>query len=306
MIYTLTLNPSIDYHMDPMSLNFGKTNRSRQEAYSYGGKGINVSVVLNRLGVETVALGFVGGFTGEEIRRLLAEEGVKTDFLSLSEGVSRINVKLSGHPETEINADGPVITAEERNALIDKLASIGAGDTLVLSGSVPGSLGVGFYAKAMKPLADRGVRIVLDASGNEFARGLSLNPYLVKPNLAEAEAFIGHPLKTEQEQIYAMTVIQSRGARNVILSRGAAGALFLSEQGEIYRADGFRGHVVNTVGAGDSMLAGFLSACDTGDDKDAFLMAMCTGSAAAFAPALPDRDGITAVYEREKDNVTKL
>ena len=292
--------------MDPMSLNFGKTNRSRQEAYSYGGKGINVSVVLNRLGVETVALGFVGGFTGEEIRRLLAEEGVKTDFLSLSEGVSRINVKLSGHPETEINADGPVITAEERNALIDKLASIGAGDTLVLSGSVPGSLGVGFYAKAMKPLADRGVRIVLDASGNEFARGLSLNPYLVKPNLAEAEAFIGHPLKTEQEQIYAMTVIQSRGARNVILSRGAAGALFLSEQGEIYRADGFRGHVVNTVGAGDSMLAGFLSACDTGDDKDAFLMAMCTGSAAAFAPALPDRDGITAVYEREKDNVTKL
>ena len=306
MIYTLTLNPSIDYHMDPMSLNFGETNRSRQEAYSYGGKGINVSVVLNRLGVETVALGFVGGFTGEEIRRLLAEEGVKTDFLSLSEGVSRINVKLSGHPETEINADGPVITAEERNALIDKLASIGAGDTLVLSGSVPGSLGVGFYAKAMKPLADRGVRIVLDASGNEFARGLSLNPYLVKPNLAEAEAFIGHPLKTEQEQIYAMTVIQSRGARNVILSRGAAGALFLSEQGEIYRADGFRGHVVNTVGAGDSMLAGFLSACDTGDDKEAFLMAMCTGSAAAFAPALPDRDGITAVYEREKDNVTKL
>jgi 1-phosphofructokinase len=236
----------------------------------------------------------------------LAEEGVKTDFLSLSEGVSRINVKLSGHPETEINADGPVITAEERNALIDKLASIGAGDTLVLSGSVPGSLGVGFYAKAMKPLADRGVRIVLDASGNEFARGLSLNPYLVKPNLAEAEAFIGHPLKTEQEQIYAMTVIQSRGARNVILSRGAAGALFLSEQGEIYRADGFRGHVVNTVGAGDSMLAGFLSACDTDDDKEAFLMAMCTGSAAAFSPELPDRGGIAAVYEREKDNVTKL
>lgn len=306
MIYTLTLNPSIDYHMDPMSLNFGKTNRSRCETYTYGGKGINVSVVLNRLGVDTVALGFVGGYTGEEIRRLLAEEGVKTDFLTLSEGVSRINVKLSGHPETEINADGPMITAEERDALTEKLASIGAGDTLVLSGSVPGSLGVGFYAKTARALSERGVRIVLDASGSELARGLSLNPYLVKPNLSEAEAFIGHALKTEQEQIYAMTVIQSRGARNVILSRGAAGALFLSEQGEVYRADGFRGHVVNTVGAGDSMLAGFLSVCDKASAKEAFLMAMCAGSAAAFSPELPDRNGVTAVYDREKDHVTKL
>ncbi|MBO5109807.1 MAG: 1-phosphofructokinase family hexose kinase [Clostridia bacterium] len=305
MIFTLTLNPSIDYHMDPLSLNYGRTNRSRQESYTYGGKGINVSVVLHRLGVDTVALGPVGGYTGEEIRRLLATEGVKTDFLPLSEGISRINVKLSGHPETEINANGPVITADERDALVRQLLEIGPGNTVVLSGSVPGSLGTGFYAKLMQPLNERRIRIVLDASGGELVRGLDKNPYLVKPNLAEAEAYIGHPLKTEREQIYAMTVMQSRGAKNVILSRGAAGALYLSEDGRLFRADGFRGHVVHTVGAGDSMLAGFLSVGD-GDPREAFLMAMSAGSAAAFSAGLPDRDGIMAVYEREKANITEI
>lgn len=306
MIYTLTLNPSIDYHMDPLSLNYGKTNRSRSERYTYGGKGINVSVVLYRLGVDTVALGPVGGYTGEEIRRLLAAEGIRTDFTPLSCGISRINVKLSGHPETEINADGPVITPEERDAMIRQLTAVAPGDTVVLSGSVPGSIGTGFYAKIMRSLNAQGVRVVLDASGGELVRGLDQNPFLVKPNLAEAEAYIGHPLKTEQEQIYAMTVMQSRGAKNVILSRGAAGALFLSEDGRIYRADGFRGHVVNTVGAGDSMLAGFLAACDGGDPGEAFLMAMCAGSAAAFSDGLPDREGIMAVREREANSITQI
>ena len=307
MIYTLTLNPSIDYHMDPMSLNYGKTNRSRAEHYTYRGKGINVSVVLNRLGVDTVALGPIGGYTGAEIARLVKAEGVKTDFTLLSEGVSRINVKLSGHPETEINADGPHVTDVEKEALIEKLLATKAGDTVVLSGSVPGSIGTGFYAKLMARLAGRGIRFVLDASGGEFARALAMGPYLVKPNLAEAEAYIGQPLKTEQEQIYAMTVMQSRGAKNVILSRGAAGALFLAEDGRIWRADGFRGHVINTVGAGDSMLAGFLSACGENDPREAFLLAMCAGSAAAFSPALPYPDAILAVRAREQaDGVTQI
>ena len=298
MIYTLTLNPSIDYHMDPLSLNFGQTNRSRAERHTYGGKGINVSVVLHRLGVDTVALGAVGGFTGAEIVRLVEAEGVRTDFISLSKGDSRINVKLAGRPETEINAAGPNVTEAEREALIARLEQAGAGDTVVLSGSVPASLGTGFYAYLMRRLSLQGVRIVLDASGGDLARGLPVGPYLVKPNRAEAEAYIGQPLRTEQELIYAMTVMQSRGAKNVLLSLGADGALFLSEHGEVFRARGFRGHVVNTVGAGDSMLAGFLAYADR-DPAEAFLMAMSAGSAAAFSPALPEKDTILSVYERE-------
>ena len=299
MIYTLTLNPSIDYHMDPMSLNYGHTNRSRAESYTYGGKGINVSVVLKNLGVETVALGLVGGYTGREICRLVEAEGVKTDFVSLSEGVSRINVKLSGRPETEINAAGPNVTEEEREALIARLEQAGEGDTVVLSGSVPASLGAGFYAYLMRRLSLQGIRVVLDASGPDLIRGLAMGPYLVKPNRAEAEAFIGQELKTEQELIYAMGVMQGRGAKNVLLSLGADGALFLSENGAVYRAQGFRGHVVNTVGAGDSMLAGFLAYADDHTAEEAFLMAMAAGSAAAFSPALPEKDAILAIYERE-------
>ena len=295
MIYTLTFNPALDYIMRLPVLREGETNRAATTAVQFGGKGVNVSLVLSALGVDSTALGFAAGFTGAALVSHLTESGVKTDFIPLPDGLTRINVKLKTpegcHPETEINAAGPAIPANCMERLYEKLDTLTDGDTLVLAGSIPPSLPRDTYRRIMERLEGRGIRFVVDAEGVLLTETLPYSPFLIKPNRAELEGIVGHPLPTEEDLRNAATDLQGRGAQNVLVSLGGDGALLLDKDGGFHRAAALPVTAVNTVGAGDSAVAGFLAGADNGYAY-ALRLAMACGGATAASEGLATRESI--------------
>jgi len=289
MIYTVTLNPSLDYMMTVEDFQAYKTNRSRAEEILPGGKGINVSMVLKHLGVESRALGFLAGFVGREIESRLEAEGIQTDFVYLKEGCSRINVKLQNMEGTEINAQGPAIEQEDFSAFMDRLSDLGEGDYLILAGSIPPSLPEQTYHQIMEAWKDQGIKVVLDTTGKALRQGLSERPFLIKPNRDELGDLFDLEIETRDQALFYARKLQEEGAQNVLVSLGSQGALLLSETGEAYEGDSPGGQVKNTVGAGDSMIAGFLRAKTQGlGDKEALAMGIATGSASAFSDRLAE------------------
>lgn len=298
MIYTVTLNPCLDYIMKTENLKQGKTNRSNHQEIYPGGKGINVSIVLNNLGVDTKALGFVAGFTGEEIVKRVKESGVKSDFITLENGISRINVKIKDNEETEINASGPEVTEKDFEKLLQKLDELKADDTLVLTGNVPKGMDEMVYARIMGKC--KNTVTVVDACGNLLKNTLKYNPFLIKPNIAELEEIFGCEIAIADVKTYAEK-LQDMGAKNVLVSFGADGAGLLTETGEYITCPAPEGTLVNSVGSGDSMVAGFL--CEylkSGNYKDALCLAVAAGSASAFMPHLADKDAIL----QQKEQIT--
>lgn len=288
MIYTVTLNPAIDYVVSlDKELRTGTINRNQAEDFQFGGKGVNVSNVLRALGMKTAALGFVAGFTGDALERGLWEMGLETDFVHAASGMTRINVKIKAGEETEINGIGPMIRSDELEMFFGKLDMIAAGDVLVLSGSIPSCLPDDTYEQIMRRLDGHGVRIVVDASGKLLMRTLAYHPFLIKPNHHELGEIFGRPLETDEEIVGCARRLQTMGARNVLVSMAGDGALLLDETGNTYRTGCPKGKVVNSVGAGDSMVAGFLAGyLRTGDYAQALRLGIAAGSATAFSLGL--------------------
>jgi len=296
MIYTVTFNPAIDYVMQSGEITLGKTNRSSCEEIHFGGKGINLSLVLSELGKDTTALGFVAGFTGDALEKAAFKMGVKTDFIHLKSGNTRINVKLKGEVETEINASGPNIEAEELEALFEKLESLKSGDTLVLAGSIPASLPNDIYGQIAKNVQSKGVRLVVDATGNLLLNVLKYKPFLIKPNRQELEEIIGKEIKAEDELISAANLLKEKGAENVLVSLGEDGALLVAGDGKVYKKSAFKVTAVNTVGSGDSMIAGFLAGLDKGYEY-ALKLGAAAGAATAALSGLATREKIEQVLK---------
>jgi len=297
MIYTVTFNPSLDYIVGVDELKIGATNRSKSEEILPGGKGINVSIVLKNLGIDSTALGFVAGFTGEEIKRRISELGCQTEFIQVPEGNSRINIKLKGSEETEINGIGPVITDVQVDELYKKLDKLVEGDILVLAGSIPGSMSDSIYYDIMTRLEEKNVMVIVDATKDLLVNVLEKHPFLIKPNNHELGEIFGVELKSNEEIIMYAKKLQDKGARNVLISMAGDGAIFLGEDGSVYESPAPKGKVVNSVGAGDSMVAGFLTGyLEKKDYQHAFKMGISTGSASAFSKELAKRDEVMAIY----------
>lgn len=311
MIYTVTFNPSLDYVVRVRDLMPGKLHRTGEEELFAGGKGINVSTVLHELGEKTIALGFAAGFTGRELIRRLDELGLPSDFILLEQGMTRINVKLksSGNMETEINGQGPTITMENLNSLYSKLKKMGDGDYLVLSGSIPKGLTEDLYSDISRLTSKSGVRLLIDAEGNLLRKTLLERPFLIKPNKQELETLFGKIITDETEMLTCAKELKAEGAVNVLVSLGAEGALLVDEYGVTHRQPAPLGRIIYTVGAGDSLLAGFLSelirkqqgskvGLQSADYFRALRFGVAAGSAAAFSHGLPKRAEIEAVLER--------
>lgn len=291
MIYTLTFNPALDYSLNIDSFILGETNRSYNEDFQIGGKGINVSVILTRLGIENVALGFIAGFTGRQLNKIAEEIGIKTDFIELEKGNTRINVKLKGDTETEINASGPLIDLKALELLFEKLSLLKIGDTLVLSGSVPPSINNDIYEKILAELCDKGIRVCVDATNKLLLNALKYKPFLIKPNRFEIEQIFGETLDTDQKIINAALFLKQKGAQNVLVSLGDKGAIFVDESSKVTFIRPHKIKSVNTVGAGDSMLAGFLAGIDV-DLSYALKLANAAGAATAASVFLADKKEI--------------
>ncbi len=304
MIYTVTFNPSLDYLVGVEDFRLGRTNRASFERLVPGGKGINVSLVLGNLGVESTALGFTAGFTGEELVRRLGQMGVKCGFIPLKEGFTRINVKLSSPEGTEVNGQGPRIGAEQAEELMIYLAGLSSGDVLVLAGSVPACLKPDAYQKIMERLAGKGVLIVVDAAKDLLLKVLPCHPFLIKPNQQELGEIFGVELTSRRDVVPYGKKLRERGARNVLISLAGQGAVLLAENGQVYEAPAPEGILVNGVGAGDSMVAGFLAGwLKKQDYRLAFRLAVAAGSASAFSEALATGEEIGAVYRRVAERV---
>lgn len=291
MIYTLTLNPALDYVMDIDEIATGKTNRSENEAVFFGGKGINVSVVLSRLGIKNTALGFLAGFTGKELLKELKKEKVKTDFIFLKNGITRINVKLRGKVETEINSSGPDITEGEILKLIKRIKKLNNGDTLVLSGSIPGSVDPLFYERIMKEHVGKSVKIILDTTKASLLPCLKYRPFLIKPNKQELEEIVGKDLNTIKEIVDGAKSLKEMGALNVLVSLGKDGAVLIDENNNIHIKSAVSIDTVNAVGAGDSMIAGFIAGISKGYEH-AMSLAVITGAATAGSIHLATKEKI--------------
>lgn len=296
MVYTVTLNPALDYNMSVNGISLGQTNRSKGENITFGGKGLNVSYVLAQLGVESVALGFVAGFTGDELVRAVNSVGIKTDFIRLPQGNTRINVKLKGEVETEINASGPIVDKKDVDLLFEKTDSLQAGDTLVLSGSVPPSVGSDIYQRIMQRLAGKGVRVVVDTSGEVLLNALKYKPFLIKPNVAELEETLKIKIGTSEDIIKAAKELQNLGAQNVLVSRGSLGAILIDDKQQSYIASAPKIVSKNTVGAGDSMLAGFIAGVEKGYDY-ALKLGIASGSASAASTELAAKEEIFSLLK---------
>ena len=299
MIYTVTFNPSLDYIVRMDHFEAGAINRVSYEQVLAGGKGINVSIVLHNLGHESTALGFVAGFTGAEIEHKLAAFPVKHDFVHLENGFSRINVKAKAENETEINGQGPDISDAAQQELFAKLDKLGAGDTLVLAGSIPKTLPDDIYERIMERLDGRGIRIVVDAEKKLLLNVLKYHPFLIKPNNHELGDMFGVVLKTDEEIVTYARKLQEKGATNVLISMAGDGAILLTADGKHYKSPAPKGKLVNSVGAGDSMVAGFLTGCiESHDDLEtAFYMGVATGSASAFSENLATRPEVEALLK---------
>lgn len=287
MIYTLTINPSLDYIIQVDDFEIGKVNRTSYEEILPGGKGINVSIVLNNLGIDSVALGFLSGFTGQHIKEAMKKAGCQTDFINLNSGISRINVKLKSGMETEINGQGPVISDKDLETLFHKIEQLSDGDILVLAGSIPNSLPGDLYERIMARIQEREIKVVVDATKDLLVNVLKYHPFLIKPNNYELGEIFGVDIQSKDEVIFYARKLKDAGAANVLISMAGEGAVFISDKGEVYESNAPKGKVVNSVGAGDSMVAGFLSGyLEKGDYLTAFKTGIAAGSASAFSKEL--------------------
>ena len=292
MIYTVTFNPAVDYVIRTNTLKTGEVNRTFDEHIYVGGKGVNVSLVLKRLGFESIAAGFTAGYTGQLIEGELRKNGIQTDFVRVKSGFSRINVKLTDS-QTQLNGSGPTVSKNELQLLYSKLELLSKGDILVLSGSVPGSMPQNTYERILEFLSGRGVLSVVDAEGKLLTNTLKYKPFLIKPNREELEDIFNKEMQTDDEIIKAAARLQKKGARNVLISLDEDGALLLDETGKIHRQGTRKGTVINPVGAGDSMIAGFLAGyLKKNDYAYALKLGTAAGTATAFSRSLASKTAI--------------
>lgn len=299
MIFTVTFNPSLDYIIRVDEMRLGTINRTNYEQLLPGGKGINVSIVLGNLGHPSRALGFSAGVTGAALEKLLADTGVDADLVHVKAGFTRINAKVKAVEETELNGQGPRIAPEDVDALFSKLDVLGQDDTLVISGSVPNTLPSDMYEQVMERLAGRGVRIVVDAERDLLTRVLPYRPFLVKPNNYELGDIFGVTLKTRDEVVPYARRMQEMGAQNVLVSMAGEGGVLVAADGQVYQSPAAKGTVVNSVGAGDSCVAGFLAGLmETGSYQTAFRMGLAAGSASAFSDHLATRPEVEDLMSR--------
>lgn len=298
MIYTVTFNPSLDYILDLSELNMNHVNRTSAERILPGGKGINVSIVLHNLGVDNKAICFTSGFTGDALKTLLQQRDMNADYINISQGLTRINVKLRSGGETEINGQGPEIKSEDIAELYEKLGYLDEEDYLVLAGSLPDTMSKSTYMDIMQMLQYNNSKIIVDATGELLLNVLPYKPFLIKPNNHELGNLFGVEVNTREDAVkYAKKLIE-KGARNVLVSMSASGAVMVTEDGNVYEADAPHGEVKNSVGAGDAMLAGFLAGYIKYEDFDkAFKLGICAGSASAFSEEMATRDEVMKLYE---------
>lgn len=297
MVYTVTFNPAIDYVVHTGEMKLGATNRSEREEMYFGGKGINVSIVLRELGIDSKAFGFTAGFTGEAIEKGLADVGIDTDFVRLEKGNSRINVKIKASEETELNGQGPDIDDKAISALFEKLDKLSDGDTLVLAGSIPSSLPADIYERILERLSDRNIRAVVDATKDLLLNVLKYKPFLIKPNNHELGEMFGVTLNSDEEiETYARK-LQEMGAVNVLVSMAGDGAILIDEYGKMHRCGVCKGVVKNSVGAGDSMVAGFTAGVLNGDYEYALKLGTAAGGATAFSDGLATKEEITELVK---------
>lgn len=318
MIYTITFNPSLDYVVSVEDFQTEKVNRTTSEFVFPGGKGINVSMVLSELGVNNTALGFVAGFTGVELEKQLKEKGAITDFVTVKDGNTRINVKLrstvskevaeetesedtvQADVETEINGAGPVVSEEELQCLLDKLAGLGEEDIVVISGSVSKGISQSVYADIVKLCNERNIKVVVDAASSLLWNTLEYEPFLIKPNKDELEDIFYRDIFSKEEVVFYAKELQNRGAKNVLVSLGEEGAVLAAENGEVYEMEAPQGEVLNSVGAGDSMVAGFLAGyLETNDFEKALKLGVYAGSATAFSYGLATKTEIDKLLTNE-------
>ena len=299
MIYTVTFNPAIDYVVRVEEFSLGQVNRSSREEIQFGGKGINVSVMLKHLGTESCALGFLAGFTGKAIEDDLHRMGIRTDFIHLSQGMTRINVKLKAKEETEINGQGPGISQADFQKLLEQVALLQPGDTLVLAGSIPQSLPDDVYERIIQSLAGKDIQVVVDATRDLLCHVLKYQPFLIKPNHIELGEIFDRTLHTDEKIRECASLLQQRGARNVLVSMAGDGAILLDETGAFHKIAAPKGEVKNSVGAGDSMVAGFLAGyLQSRDYETALRTGAAAGSATAFSEGLAQRDEVQALLDR--------
>lgn len=297
MIYTVTCNPSLDYIVTVKDFEPGRTNRTESERILPGGKGINVSIMLRNLGIESTALGFTAGFTGVQIQSRIEQMGIRTEFIEAAEGFSRINLKIKNMEGTEINGRGPQIGEEKFQKLMGLLRKLGSGDYLVLAGSIPSSLPDTMYRDIIRELKPRGVRVIVDAEKDLLTNVLEYQPFLIKPNNHELGEIFGTTLMTREEAVPYARELRRRGAENVLVSMAGEGAVLAAADGKVYSAPAPRGTLINGVGAGDSMVAGFLAGwMEKKDCRHAFLMGLAAGSASAFSEDLATGEKVREVY----------
>lgn len=289
MVYTVTFNPAVDYVVHTDEISVGGVNRAKSEKIYFGGKGINVSMVLSELGVKSKALGFVAGFTGDAIEKGVAEKGIETDFVHLDNGFSRINVKIKSAKETELNGQGPKIDGKALDELFEKLDKLSDGDTIVLAGSIPDSMPADIYEKILERLQNKNVKVVVDATKDLLMNVLKYKPFLIKPNNHELGEMFGVTLKTNAEIAEYAQKLKDMGARNVLVSMAGDGALLLDENGKTHVCGVCKGTVKNSVGAGDSMVAGFIAGSENGDYEYALKLGTAAGGATAFSDGLAEK-----------------
>ena len=307
LIYTVTFNPSLDYIVGVKDFKLGATNRTSYEQMLAGGKGINVSYVLKNLGFESTAIGFLAGFVGEELKRRIVADGINADFLTLEDGISRINVKLKDIDGTEINGMGPDIAPDKVKELRAKINALKAGDILVLAGSIPQSMSDTIYMDIMADLQGRGVNIVVDATRDLLMNVLSYKPFLIKPNNHELGEIFGVELSTREEVVPYAKKLQEKGARNVLVSMAGEGAVLIDENGCVYMSEAPKGKVVNAVGAGDSMVAGFVAGyLEKKNYEYAFHKGLAAGSASAFSEQLATKAEVEALLSKIEGEVKKI
>lgn len=298
MIYTLTFNPSLDYILTVPNFTCGMVNRTTEEAVYPGGKGVNVSLVLNNLGVENTALGFLAGFTGDKLKELLEEKGIRTDFLPVAKGMTRINVKLHSGQETEINGQGPAIVREDIEKLYEKLDQLKEGDILVMAGSIPDVMPKTIYMDIMERLQKKRLKIVVDATKDLLVNVLQYRPFLIKPNHHELGEIFKTEIREKEDAVHYAKRLKEKGAENVLVSMAGDGAVLAAADGNVYQTKAPKGKAVNTVGAGDSMVAGFIAGfLEYGDYEKAFRMGVFTGSASAFSKELATKKEVDALMK---------
>ena len=304
MIYTITFNPALDYITQVENFKIGEINRTKTETILPGGKGLNVSIVLKNLGIENTALGFVAGFTGEELIRKLETQGVKTDFVKVKDGITRINVKISSVndnsvEETALNGMGPQITKENIEELMNKIQNMTVDDFVILSGSIPKNIDNNIYEKICEILNEKGITFIVDSTQELLINVLKYKPFLIKPNKEELKETVKCNIHTKEDIINSAKTLQEMGAQNVLVSLGNDGAILITKEGETYFSEAPKGQVINTVGAGDSMVAGFLAGYyKTKDYEYALKMGVSAGSASAFSVNLATKEEVDSIFNQ--------